>query len=113
MSALACLAEMPHLITRRFVHGQKYQENGLYRFSFYKNGIEKMVTIDDYIPCGRDGSPIFSRAHGNEIWVMLLEKAYAKLHGSYMSLRGGFASEALYDLTGFPTTSFDISSPKV
>jgi hypothetical protein len=30
----------------------------------------------------------------------VIEKAYAKLHGSYQSLEGGFTSDAFVDLTG-------------
>jgi calpain-15 len=52
------------------------------------------VTVDDYFPCHPDGGPIFSICKGSELWIMILEKAYAKLHGSYLSLRGGYAIEA-------------------
>ena len=34
------------------------------------------------------------------MWVMLLEKAYAKLHRSYENLKTGFVDYALRDLTG-------------
>jgi len=52
------------------------------------------------------GGPIFSMNNGNELWVLLLEKAYAKLHGNYFLLRGGFANEGLMDLTGCPSFSY-------
>lgn len=46
---------------------------------------------------------LFSRSTTNDMWVLLLEKAYAKLHQNYFTLRGGLVSEALLDLTGCPT----------
>ncbi len=44
---------------------------------------------------------------------MLLEKAYAKLHGNYYLLRGGFVNEALLDLTGCPSINYDLDDEYV
>ena len=64
--------------------------------------------VDDYIPC-KDRSPVFSQANGNELWVLILEKAWAKLHGSYDKIIGGYAHQALRDLTGAPAFEYETS----
>jgi len=64
--------------------------------------------MDDYIPCFNK-KPIFSRAHGNELWVLLLEKAWAKIHGSYDRIVAGQAHATLRDLTGAPAFEYIIS----
>lgn len=80
---------------------------GIYEFKFYKNGQWLGVIIDDYIPMDEDGTkPVFSSClDPNEVWVMLMEKAYAKLHKNYENLEGGSENYALVDMTaGAPET---------
>ena len=57
-------------------------------------------------PCEANGPHLFTDCVNNEIWIMLLEKAYAKVHGSYFALRHGNMLESLLDLTGCPTVSY-------
>ena len=52
------------------------------------------MTIDDYFPA-IDSEEVLSLTNDNSLWILILEKAFAKLNGSYLSLRGGFAHEAL------------------
>ncbi|CAD8179009.1 unnamed protein product [Paramecium pentaurelia] len=108
LSALSSLAERPALVKRLFVT-MTTNSLGIYRIKICKNGEWVYVTIDDLFPCYPLGAPIFSAAHGNELWVLLLEKAYAKLHGSYFGLREGLSGEAMVDLTGCPTVVYGYS----
>jgi calpain-15 len=44
------------------------------------------VLIDDFVPVNEDGLPLFAKPHQNDIWVMLVEKAQAKVYGSYENM---------------------------
>ena len=43
-------------------------------------------------------------------WVSFLEKAYAKVYGSYAAIQGGDIAEALSDLTGFPVVTIKVGN---
>ncbi|CAK9025513.1 unnamed protein product [Durusdinium trenchii] len=117
LSALAVVAQRPDLILRLFGGETARNAAGCYQINLFLDGEWKAVTIDDRLPCTDqqrrpDGSGLaFSRADGQQLWVPLLEKAYAKAHGSYRAISGGEIAEALLDLTGCPTESIDFDEP--
>lgn len=111
LSPLSCLAEHPERIIKLFVT-DKANEFGCYGMRICKNGEWKEVVVDDYIPC-LNGVPCFSNAAGNELWVILLEKAWAKLHGSYERIEAGFAEHVFHDLTGAPTDVYETENEDI
>jgi len=112
LSAVSILAQRPPLIERLFIT-KDWNPEGIYRIKLCKGGEWVEVTVDDLFPCEPLGGPLFTGCVNNEIWVMILEKAFAKVHGSYYLLKGGFVNEALIDLTGCPTQCYNLKDDYV
>lgn len=100
LSAITVAATRPELVAHCFVTTQ-LNSAGVVCVRFFKNGSWRSVLLDDRFPCTLFGTPKFaSSRQPTDFWVMILEKAYAKLHGGYAAIEGGFVDEALVDLTG-------------
>eukprot|EP00002_Diphylleia_rotans_P028577 TRINITY_DN5776_c0_g1_i1.p1 TRINITY_DN5776_c0_g1~~TRINITY_DN5776_c0_g1_i1.p1 ORF type:complete len:541 (+),score=95.86 TRINITY_DN5776_c0_g1_i1:104-1624(+) len=110
LSAAAVLAERPELVRRLFLT-QTLQREGVYAVRLFHNGEWQVVIVDDLIPVDRNERPIYSQLTSRgHTWVVLLEKAFAKLHGSYHAIEGGLIEEALSVLTGFPCERISLDS---
>jgi calpain-15 len=68
-------------------------------------GIWEVIWVDDYFPCYKDTGPIFCQSKSNELWVMVLEKVWAKAFGSYNLIIAGHPATVLRSLTGGVTWS--------
>lgn len=137
VSGMAALAEDQNMVGQIFSPTLPSDEQlGLYSVWINKHGLWNIVSVDSFLPC-KEIQPTASTSTANDrsrhraegkgaaavakyqlfgarakaalqdIWPAILEKAFAKSHGSYYSLRHGDVLEALQDLTGFPVERFD------
>ena len=102
ISAITGVSESPKRILKLFLVEQE-NKHGCYAVNLYVSGALRTIVIDDLFPAYRN-EWAFTHSKEEEIWVMVLEKAWAKVHGNYGVTSGGDSRESLSSLTGFPTT---------
>ncbi|XP_041658186.1 calpain-1 catalytic subunit-like [Cheilinus undulatus] len=73
---------------------------GIFHFRFWRFGKWVDVVIDDHLPTIDNNLLSVRSKSGNEFWVPLLEKAYAKVCGTYADMNAGLPSEACKDFSG-------------
>lgn len=102
IAAITSVSEYPNRITKLFLVN-KENKHGCYAVNLYICGSLRTIVVDDYFP-GFTKEWALTSSKDEEIWIMILEKAWAKVHGSYAITAGGDSRESLSSLTGAPTT---------
>ena len=72
----------------------------VYKYWISWNRSPVTVKVKPEFPVDENGNPAYARLGDQELWVMLLEKAYAQYQGSYQDIHGGYVEKAMGLLTG-------------
>lgn len=99
IAALVAISQRPDLL-QNILFSQFYNPNGYHQIRLCIRGEWKIIDIDDYLPCDSNGKIVFSTAKFNELWVAFVEKAVAKVYGSYEAIAVGTCAEGLQNITG-------------
>ncbi|MCJ1418636.1 hypothetical protein MMC32_004984, partial [Xylographa parallela] len=89
-----------------YLNSSDYNESQLEKFS-WDQVFNRQDAEEEYRKAFQTGSRALYFAqcsNEHETWLPLLEKAFAKAHGDYEAINGGFTGEAIEDLTGGVTT---------
>ena len=120
LAALCSVSKYPTFIKNLFIEGTNPNNFGhnYYGIKLYVGGIQKIIHIDDYLPiCHYYGKSTLMSAESipkGNLWVLLLEKAFAKLYNGYINIDGGFSYIAFDALTAAPSlTLFNNNAKKV
>lgn len=91
-------------------YNKDVNKSGIYMVYFYLNGVRRCVVVDDQIPC-LNGKPAFAHSESDDAWCLLVEKAWAKLHGSYHRTAKAQPHFVWTHLTGIPAHYYNHDQP--
>ena len=93
LSSVQNACKVPANINRLF-RTKIMNPDGYYELILIIGGIPQIVIVDDYIPVEKSSKKmIFAHSKKREIWICLLEKAWAKVKGSYSNIIGSYSIE--------------------
>eukprot|EP00418_Pyrodinium_bahamense_P068863 CAMPEP_0179076610 /NCGR_PEP_ID=MMETSP0796-20121207/34189_1 /TAXON_ID=73915 /ORGANISM="Pyrodinium bahamense, Strain pbaha01" /LENGTH=764 /DNA_ID=CAMNT_0020773867 /DNA_START=59 /DNA_END=2353 /DNA_ORIENTATION=+ len=113
LAALAAVAyRHPEVIADLFVQYDAWSVKGaafvdleypVYVVKFLLTGMPVLVAVDEMFPVSPQGKPVFVKYSDSlNLWPMVLEKAWAKVFGSFKGVEAGVGPEAFKAITQAP-----------
>jgi len=92
----------PEMLDAMFVERQLWPKN-VYKTKWFYHGREIIVSVDNMIPAKGVGQPSFAQfSSTGEVWPMIIEKAWAKLHSSYKHIETAYQMDFMSAITQAP-----------
>lgn len=104
LAAYASLANIRNgtMIKDIFITKEDNQKH-VYITRWFILGKIRYVAVDDWVPTNDNKRASFSNPIGdNDYWAVILEKAWAKIHGNYLRTESGISGEVVEALTSAP-----------
>lgn len=115
VASVAGASEHPEIIKSMFVN-QEVNEEGIYLVRFFIRGKPWVVSIDDNIVFKKRYEKEYmkyARPSDHSMWAPLLEKAMAKVKGTFSQTERGFITSGLNSITGAPIEIYGLNRRSV
>lgn len=111
LSSIGALTLRKTLMKQVVPPDQNFKDDyaGIFHFTFWRFGKWVDVVVDDLLPTRNKELVSVSSRSGKEFWAPLLEKAYAKICGSYGDMIAGNPPEAFKDFSGGVHMTYTLS----
>ena len=111
-AAISVIASHKPALIERLFSTKAINQSGIYELNMCVSGEWIKVVIDDMFPVDNEGNPLFGSTKSGDMWLLCLEKAFAKLCGCYKKIGLFNVYEMFEFLTGCPTSSVAVTIDK-
>ena len=80
-------------------------EAGVYGVQFWALNVPLTIIVDDVLPMDKayNARSLYAKlGEDGSVWGAVMEKAFAKFHGTYARIAGGYSSDGVSTLNGSP-----------
>lgn len=117
IAALSSLGEFPNIIVQLFKTMKIPEDGSPVEVAMQIEGKWVIIPLDDKFPAIKENkqgektkyTPVFGNAQNGALWGVYLEKAWAKINGSYGNIETGLPREVFQVVTPFTTIPIDVA----